>query len=175
MKSKLLRTLGVSAALLLPAGGVAMFTASTAGANDSHVKASFSFSKTGGVHGKATCATHAFDNTIPCTTSGSTGAGTGSIKTLTKVTFSGTSVSLTDAVSFKVSTGTPPTYCTINLGAAVHLTLTTTTRSTTYGEYVGTATVNVPPATVSPTTATCRGLLTAITGGTFHVSISPSN
>lgn len=176
MKGKMFRALGVGAALLLPASGVALLTAGTAGAalTQSHVKAKFSFkNSTGKSIGTATCAQAAMSNTIPCTTTGTAGTGTGSISTLkTGATISGKHLLLGTTVDFDITA--LGTHCTILLGTTVTLTKTTTATSATNGEYVGTATIG-SNVTVSPTTnTTCQGVRTEILNGTFHASISPN-
>lgn len=176
MKGRLIRALGVGAALLLPVGGVALLGTTTAGAalTTSHVKAKFSFKTSSGTTlGSATCTTQSLTTTTNCTTAGATGPGTGTINNLKSGgTITGTTLTLSTSVTFTVTTA--GTACTIHLGRALVLKKTTNHHSTTFGEYVGTARITVPPATVTPTSTTCTALLSTLKTGTFHASVSPS-
>lgn len=174
MNSKLFRALGVSAALLIPAGSAALFGVSTAGAAlpTSSISAAFQFKVSTVTVGTATCPSQTLSNKVTCTTTGAQGKGKGSIndlKTGGTLLTRKTVLVLDTTVSFTVpvKNGTNVTVsCTIKLGHSVTLNETTATNHV----YVGTSTLS--HATVTPNTSPCSTTLTTIKTGKFTATIT---
>lgn len=163
----------VATVLGLVGGGFALAT--PAGATTYHVTAQFSVTSSGGtLLGSATCAGTAVTiytgdtPTIPCTTSGSTGPGTGAITfqhRSGKILKTGTTLVVDTTVGFRVTVA--GTQCILYLGTTLTLAATPT------NTYSGSAAIAVPPANVTPTgIPACVDLLNVVAGGTFSMAMT---
>lgn len=168
MKGRLIRALGVGAALLLPLGGAAFLGAGTAGASNpsGNAKSHFTFSTSGNTtHGTATCATQTIKATMTCTTTSSSGTTPAHLKTFTKTTETTGSRPHLKLTNAKFELKYDGTTCTIKL-SGIDLTTYTSTAKT----FTGTATIASP--TITGGTHCTSTLKTFITHGKFTATIT---
>lgn len=131
--------------------------------------AHFTFKTVSGtVVGSASCpasGTTTIDNSIPCATTGKTGAGTGSILTLktgSTLTNSTKTLVLSNSVTFTITI--LGTHCDIHLGKTVTL------KKQRNGSYAGGTTTK--SATVTGTATVCGAVATTLRTGSFTASIT---